>query len=464
VSLNAPTATDPASVAITQGIGEREEPQRDRTMNVPAERLDARGAEVSLAGRFAEAMRGCAPFEASPALAVAVSGGADSTALAVLARDWVAQNGGHLQAAIVDHGLRSDSAQEAADTAKRLTALGIAAHILRLDDLPPGPAVAERARIARYAALSRFCQEHSILHLLVGHHAADQQETLAMRILRSSQAAGLAGMAAVRERHGLRILRPLLGIAPDELRQFLRQRGVGWVEDPSNRDRRALRTRLRAGLPPPDPNLTAILARAGRERARKEAETAATLARRLTLYPEGYAILSPGRIDIAALQAVIRTIAGAPYPALSAHLLDLAADPRPATIAGVRFLPAGRLGPGLLVVREEVAIAPPIQVESGILWDRRFRITGVSSAPQPRLRIGKLGDAARKLRKSSALPSAILRTLPALWLDEILSAVPHLGYGTGWSTQVHAVFSPPDPLCGPQFQPADSSELKISSA
>src|SRR6202034_809792 len=104
---------------------------------------------------------------------------------------------------------------------------------------------AERARIMRYEFLAHACREAGILHLLIGHHAADQVETLAMRVLRRSQTHGLAGMPALRETAGLRLLRPLLGIDPARLRHFLLARGIDWVEDPSNRDMRALRPRVR---------------------------------------------------------------------------------------------------------------------------------------------------------------------------------------------------------------------------
>ena len=81
--------------------------------------------------------------------------------------------------------------------------LGIAGRILRLSDLTPGPALAERARIMRYQVLANACAEAGILHLLLGHHAADQVETLAMRVLGGSQTHGLAGMPALaRNRRG----------------------------------------------------------------------------------------------------------------------------------------------------------------------------------------------------------------------------------------------------------------------
>jgi tRNA(Ile)-lysidine synthase len=188
------------------------------------------------------------PFEPCPAVAAAVSGGADSMALAILARDWVRRRGGSVLALVVDHGLRALSADEARITVERLTRLGIPARLLRLPDLKPGPALAERARIMRYESLTDACREVGILHLLLGHHVADQIETVAMRVLRDSQTHGLACMPALRETAGLRLLRPLLEIEPTRLRGLLTACGAGWIEDPSNQDMRAMRPRLRHSI------------------------------------------------------------------------------------------------------------------------------------------------------------------------------------------------------------------------
>jgi len=189
-------------------------------------------------------MAGLGPFEPGPRIAAAVSGGADSMALALLADHWVRQTGGSLLALVVDHGLRPESGEEAAVTVSRLDALGIAAKLLTITGLARGPALAERARAARFAVLARACGETGILHLLLGHHAADQAETVLIRALGGSGTAGLAAMAPLVETRTTRLLRPLLGISPVALRQFLAQAGVGWVEDPSNVDMHELRPRL----------------------------------------------------------------------------------------------------------------------------------------------------------------------------------------------------------------------------
>jgi tRNA(Ile)-lysidine synthase len=387
----------------------------------------------AITAAFAAAMDATGPFEPRSCLAVAVSGGADSMALAVLARDWAEARSRSAHALVVDHGLRPESATEAAVTIARLAALDIPASLLTLQGLASGPALAERARIMRYQVLCDACRDTGYRHLLLGHHAADQIETVAMRVLRGSHSRGLAGMAALREVHGIRMLRPLLGVAPGPLRQFLAGRGVGWVEDPSNRDLRALRPRLRHLLADGPggaaaPALLDAIAAVGRMRAGQDAEAAAELAARAAIRPEGFAVLSPGPIGEAALGSLLQTIGGGTYPPDVSRISGLAAEPRAATVGGVRIMQAGKLGGGgWLLVREEAAIAAPVSALPGAVWDNRFRLVTARGTRQGAT-LGKLGADAARFRKLSDLPSVVLRTLPAIRFGKVVAAVPHLGY------------------------------------
>ncbi len=385
------------------------------------------------AALFAGLMAPLGPFEASPRLAVAVSGGADSLALALLARDWAAARRGSVLGLVVDHGLRPESAAEARLAVARLAASGMGARVLTLTDLHRGAGLAERARAARYAALASACAEAGSLHLLLGHHAADQAETVLMRQLAGSGPDGLAGMAALVETPTLRLLRPLLDVPPVWLRDVLREAGLDWTEDPSNADPTALRARLRAlrrdrdGIGAATRALADGAAAYAANRAEDEARIAAILASRVRLYPEGFAVLSPGALPPAALAALLRTIGGASFPAATASLAALAADPRPATLGGVRLLSGGRLGAGLLVVREPAAVAPPVGARPGTVWDGRFRLLAGATLPDGTT-IGALGADAAGVRGRSWLPAAVLATLPALRRAGVLVAVPHLCY------------------------------------
>jgi tRNA(Ile)-lysidine synthase len=410
-----------------------------------------------LATTFAAAIDRLGPFEPRPALAIAVSGGADSMALAILATDWARMRGGSTVALVVDHGLRAASASEAGDTIGRLARLKIPARLLRLSHLLHGSALAERARIMRYEVLTEACRDAGIVHLLLGHHAADQAETVVMRVLRGSQTHGLAGMPALRETTGLRLLRPLLEIEPAVLRGLLTEIGIDWVEDPSNRDMRAMRPRLRHRLTAhrqADAGLAHAIAAVASLRAREETEIAAELASRAMIRPEGFAMLSAGRIGPAALTSLVQTIGGARYAPSPAQINALSMEPRPATVAGVRIMPAGRFGDGLLIVREEAAVMEPVQASQQTIWDHRFRVTAARRLPMDAT-IGKLGSDAARFRGMSNLPSAVLRTLPAVRFGRSLVAVPHLRYAAGADdAMIAVVFIPPRPVSGACFMPA----------
>ena len=370
-------------------------------------------------------------------------------ALACLADRWARDQNGQIVALIVDHGLRPDSAAEAALTAERLGTHGIAAETLTLTGLAPGPGLvarglAARARTARYAALAAACRARGIVHLLLGHHAADQAETIAMRLLAGSASDGLAGMAACVATDDLLLLRPLLATPPGALRQLLRDAGWDWVEDPSNQNPRWQRARLRIlrrdrdGRGPATRALVAATQRRRAARERAEQAVATCLAARVSLYPEGYAVLTPGPIAPTALRALLRMLGGSAYPLTLAAVAALTANPRPATLAGVRLLPAGRLGPpgSMLLVREIAAMAPPIQADSGATWDRRFRVSGDLPAGAM---LGALGQDAARFRRASPLPAAVLAGMPCLRIGDDIVSVPHL------DRRFAAAFAPPGP-------------------
>ena len=146
-------------------------------------------------------------------------------------------------AATVDHGLRPESADEAALVARVADALDVPHAILQLDALPGGN-VSARARRARYVALDEWRGDNNLAWLATAHHAEDQLETLVMRINRAS---GVAGMSGIRRVNG-HIVRPLLGWGRAELAALVEDAGLVAVDDPTNRDDRYDRARVRNHL------------------------------------------------------------------------------------------------------------------------------------------------------------------------------------------------------------------------
>lgn len=398
------------------------------------------------------------PFEPRPRLAAAVSGGADSMALVLLARHWAASRGGTVLALTVDHGLRPEARAEAALTLDRLAARGIAGRMLTATGLIHGPSLAERAREARYGLLLKACAAAAIPHLLLGHHRADQGETVMLRALSASGARGLSGMAALVETRFTRLLRPLLDVPPAWLRTFLMERGMAWVEDPSNRDQTARRARLRAlgadadGTGDGTAAVAAAARAAGLGRAAEDARIAAILAERVTFRPEGYALLTPGPIAPAALAALLRTIAGSAHAPPLDRTAALARDPRPATLWGTRIMAAGRWGPGWLVMRETRAMADAVAARPGAVWDGRFRLRAAPEGDitEPGATFGPLGADAARFRDRRGPPAAIAHGLPAVRRDGRVIAVPHMGFGdTRWAV----LFDPRNPAACAPFVP-----------
>jgi tRNA(Ile)-lysidine synthase len=207
------------------------------TPNVPPEALDP-APNAGLVARFRadlEALTG-----RTGKVLLAVSGGPDSVAMLLLAHHAVPDR---ILAATVDHGLRAESASEAAHVRDLCARLGVGHTTVRVKVRTRGN-VPDAARIARYAALNALAEQQGADWIATAHHADDQLETLLMRLNRGS---GLGGLAGIRRRNN-RVVRPLLGWTRRELGDVVVAAGIDAVDDPSNRDDRYDRARLRKML------------------------------------------------------------------------------------------------------------------------------------------------------------------------------------------------------------------------
>ena len=181
---------------------------------------------------------------------------------------------------------------------------------------------------------------------------------------------------------------------------------------------------------------------------RRDADAAVVLARSAELRPEGYALLPPELLPSPALAALIRLIGGASHRPPSASIERLLQRPHPCTLAGTRLLPAGRLGPGWLLVREAAALAGPVAARPGVVWDNRYRLLAEADLPEG-LEVGTLG-LARPPVPASPLPAVVLATLPAVRRQGELVAVPHLGWDAGAVPgALRFALQPPGPATAP---------------
>ena len=178
---------------------------------------------------------------------MAVSGGPDSLALLMLA---AAARPGQTEAATVDHALRPESRSEAEMVANLCRKLAVPHAILTLEwATAPNRNLQARAREGRYALLGDWALGRALPAVATAHHLDDQAETLLMRLARGAGIGGLGATRTIRPLiDGVELVRPLLGWRKAELAELVGSAGVKPVDDPSNRDPRHDRVRMREWL------------------------------------------------------------------------------------------------------------------------------------------------------------------------------------------------------------------------
>ena len=191
-----------------------------------------------------------ADFSPGLPFAVALSGGADSTALLVAcARRWP----GQVRAAHIHHGLQAAADGFEAHCRALCLALGVPLAVRRVQaGHAPGQSPEDAARQARYAALAEAVHSEwpEVRDVALAQHADDQVETLLIALSRGAGLPGLASMPAHWQRQGLNWHRPCLAVPGAAMREWLHSQGQSWVDDPSNDDEKFTRNRIRARVLP----------------------------------------------------------------------------------------------------------------------------------------------------------------------------------------------------------------------
>ena len=417
-----------------------------------------------------------APLATFPVIVVAVSGGPDSTALLHLVQGWTGTEdraAGSVVAVTVDHGLRPESAIEAEDVARQARSLGIEHRIVRWEGPAPATGLQAAARVARYRLLGKVAGEKAAAFggpaaIITAHTADDQAETLIMRLARGS---GVDGLASISPHSRLpvassdtdvgpdrcAVLRPLLGVPRRRLLATLAARAITYADDPSNRDRRFERVRVREALGV----LEGLgLTREALQRSVERLQSAREVLERAADELQSKAVASIGglvyEIDLAALSAapketavrVVRRVlrrAGGGAPPADLGAVELAAG---RLVEGTN-LPAFTLGGCIVEVsradRDQRGIAriyrepdrdgglPVIRLFPGAaaLWDERFHVAVTDVAPHG-VEVGPLGDdwlplvADLPALAALHLPHAAARGAPAFRAEGRLVAVPLL--------------------------------------
>lgn len=397
------------------------------------------------------------PFADVACLALAVSGGADSLALLVLAQRWRAArpSGPELLVLTVDHGLRPESADEAREVGAVARRFGLSFRSLSWQGPVPGSGVEAAARAARYELLLDAAREAGATLLATAHHRDDQAETFLMRLARGSGVYGLAAMAAETDRGGIRIVRPLLDLPHDRLVAIVRSAGLVAVEDPHNADPIFDRVRIRRLMPVlageglDAATLAATARRLGRAAAALDDYARRLFERAANVDATGGVRLDaaawcdePAEVRLRALARILRAVGGAAYVPRLDSLEALEAAARQAwqsaasggdggmarTLAGTMI----DLRRGILRFQREPGRdgLAEIAVKGSYLgvWDGRFDIQ-LTIAAEGAFTLGALGAEGRRqfaVCVPKGMPRAI-EALPALRRDGEIIAVPGLG-------------------------------------
>ncbi|MBV6658986.1 MAG: tRNA lysidine(34) synthetase TilS [Devosiaceae bacterium] len=391
-------------------------------------------------------------------LLLAVSGGPDSMAMMAglaFARDAGAL-GAQLHVATVDHGLRAESAQEAALVEEAAATLGLACERITLTAPEPVGSVQAWARAERYAALASSARALGAA-IATAHTADDQAETFLMRAARGTGAEGLAGIRAQTVLEGARVIRPFLDWARADLHTALGGAPVGAVDDPSNADARFTRVRFRnwlADAPQPDSDRSVAAGLAlSADIASRESAALDHYARDVLSHFEGlnagYAIGSldaevPNAVLGRALRSALLTVS---RRSASERGLDLAracevaerlaGEPQGTWVGGGAHLNWQRKTAGIdpeqkptaqvsvqLVAEEGRRPFPESTIEPGAqaVWDGRFEVANRSGRPIcVRPWSASLSPVVLK-----SLPKAVLCTLPVALAGDHLVAVPRV--------------------------------------
>ncbi len=393
------------------------------------------------------AVRDQFPAGPPPKLGVAVSGGGDSVALLHILIRCFATEGVDIHAATVDHGLRAESAREAARVAALCDGLGIPHSTLTWRGWDGAGNLQDQARRARYFLLGEWAGSREIRDVAVGHTADDQAETVLMRLGRASGVTGLAGMPVRRSQNGVTLVRPMLFLGRAQLRDYLRRHGLDWIEDPGNDDTRFERVRARRALTVLAPLGITVSALSKVAENMAQARDALNWfsflsAREMVTVDGGDLVIDHARVRTLPAEVCRRLIVEAviwitgdeyaPRRSAIAGALDAVRRKKSVTLNGCRMV---HHGSDMWICREFNAVRDT-RSAPGDAWDGRWRLTG---PPQTGCEVRALG--AHGLNRcagwrQTGRPRAALIASPSLWRGDDLIAAPLAGFDAGWRAEL----------------------------
>ena len=331
--------------------------------------------------------------------------------------------------------------------AGQCTKLGVSHDILHWTGWDGSGNLQDEARRARYRLMAEWAAQNKITDIALGHTLDDQAETVLMRLARGSGVDGLSAMSPARRADGVRWLRPLLQTQRVVLRDYLKQIGVGWVDDPSNDDLRYDRVKTRAALEVLETlgvtsgglantaqrmaSARQVLDQATYEAAKVLANVSAgavylNVDRLLEILPETRRRL---------LAHALCWVSGNAYAPRRKPLAELEIDisnGRTSTLHGCLITVAGDF---CILSREPAAVAALVGA-TGEIWDNRWRLSGPH---MPGLEVRILGDKGLNSCKNwreTKLHRSVLTGSPAIWSGDKLISAPMVGFNPKWGAEL----------------------------
>ena len=311
----------------------------------------------------------------------------------------------------------------------------------------------EKARSARYGLLSAACAEAQLDHLLLGHTADDQAETVVMRLMRGSGVDGLSAMAEVGEgMEGITLVRPLLSLRKRAVIALLQDLGLDYVSDPSNANPAFQRVWVRQVLdeieerePDAPSRISATAGRMARAAEALERITHKSLAAIMKVNETGEVKVDRPAFKALDLEIRLRilrrfiTRLTDHYPPEEDKLINLelglTAQNGAYTLCGLHFLSENAV---MRINREHGRTPPPpVPAASGMVWDNRFLISG--TVDEDGLMVEMLGSRWAEARKNLGLEGpcglgeVALAALPCLSHQGVIVGLPYFGSGRGLS-------------------------------
>ncbi len=357
-----------------------------------------------------------------------------------------------VHAVTIDHGLRKESADEARHVGLVCAALGVSHDVVVWNDSSSATGnLSERARRARYSLIADWAFDRGVGHIVVGHTADDQAETFLMGLARKAGVDGLSGMRTAWNERGVVFTRPFLDVSRADLRSYLTNRKISWVDDPTNENEHYLRVKARKALVALKPlgisveHLAAVVEHMDFARSALDGATQAAAAR---VVQERGGALHFDRLAFQELQFelqrrlmnyALRWLSGS-YHAPRAEAVERMQGAilfgKASTLAGCRM----RNNPTEFILSREPRAVATLTTPTDQPWDSRWHLSGPHA---PDLEIRALGaDGLRQAKgwRDTGLARDTLIVTPGIWRDGTLVAAPCAGFSAGWTATVSPSF------------------------